>query len=459
MNLIKKLRALLAKGFATAAEKAEIRALVKDADAETQEVVADDVAKVENLPEQAASDGDIEEGVKALIKAGIEAGIAGVKAAFEADTKSIKDDVQAWLKEQAALREKKSGIYHPEVQEKRKALNIAMRGTINGVFNDDKDALQKLAEVASVKELTTDSTGSPYGGFVTNRELSAEIRYLIAEYGSARREFTTLQLQKNRYDANTLVTDVTVYWVAEGAAIKSTQVVLAQTDLSLNKLAAIATLTRELLEDEEIDLFAFIAQRVAAGFAKAEDLAFFVGDGTSTYGSYTGLVNNTSTNVVTMATGNTAFSNITADNLLDMQDKTPTPALANGKYYMHRSILSYIRKLKSTTGEYIYQEPGGSQPATLWNKPVVVVEAMPDSTQSGVSKSFVLFGDLKQATILGYKGAISVDRFNAGIVRNVADNADINLITTDREAIRWTERVGYIAIMPTAVTRLKTAAS
>ena len=75
------------------------------------------------------------------------------------------------------------------------------------------------------------------------------------------------------------------------------------------------------------------------------------------------------------------------------------------------------------------------------------------------AKVFVLFGDLKKSSLLGYKGSISVDRFNAGIVRNVADNADINLITTDREAIRWIERVGAIALLPTAVTRLKTAAA
>jgi HK97 family phage major capsid protein len=107
----------------------------------------------------------------------------------------------------------------------------------------------------------------------------------------------------------------------------------------------------------------------------------------------------------------------------------------------------------------IYQNPGQGLPATLWNKPVVLVEGMPTSAQTAVSTSFVLFGDLKKTTILGYKGAISADRFNAGVVRNVADSGDINLITSDREAIRWVERVGYIAILPTAVTRLKTAAS
>lgn len=457
-KFLKKLKALLAKGFATTAEKAELRAMLKELDADGQEVVAPDVAEVEALPEEdpkAETDEDIQKGVRDLIKAGTATAVAELKTLGE----SIKSDVEKWLGEQAALRAKKAGIYHPEVAEKRSKLNTYMRGFLNASFDNDVETIKQLNGGMSTKELTTDATGSPYGGFVVDRELSAEIRYLITQYGVARREFLGLQLAKNSYLANTLVTDVTVYWVDEGAAIKSTQAVLGQSSLTLKKLGAIVTMTRELLEDEEIDLFSFVAERVANGFAQAEDLAFFLGDGTSTYGSFTGLLKNTNTNNVAMATTNTTFAKVTADDLLNMQDATPTDALANGKYYMHRTILSYIRKLKSTTGEYIYQEPGGTQPATIWNKPVVLVEAMPTSAQTAVSKAFVLFGDLKKSSILGYKGAISADRFNAGVVRNVGDTADVNLITTDREAIRWIERVGAIAILPTAVTRLTTSAT
>ena len=459
MNFLKKLKALLAKGFATAAEKAALRAEFKDADAETQEVAQSDMEKVENLPETAEDGGqDIQKQVAALVKAGIETGTAAFKAMFEEQVKTMQDDVKKFLEDQKKARETKSGIYHPEVQEKRAGVNSYLRKFLNASFDGDIETLKTLNNM-TVKELTTDATGSPYGGYVVDRELSAEIRHLLPQYGSARQEFFTVQLSKNSYAANTLVTDVTVYWVDEAAAIKSTQVVLGQTPLTLKKLAAIVTLTRELLEDEEIDLFAFVGERVAQGFAKAEDLAFWDGDGSGTYGSFTGLLRNASTNVVNMASTKTAFSDITAENLLDMQDATPTEALANGKYYMHRSILSYVRKLKGSDGQFIYQAPGAGLPATIWNKPVVLVEAFPTSAQTAVSKNFVLFGDVKKAALLGYKGAISADRFNAGVVRNVADNADINLITTDREAIRWVERVGMVALLPTAVTRLKTAAS
>lgn len=153
----------------------------------------------------------------------------------------------------------------------------------------------------------------------------------------------------------------------------------------------------------------------------------------------------------------TTFASMDADDLLDMQDATPSGAMANAKYYMHRTILSIVRKLKDEQGQYIYQRPQDGTPGQIWDKPYVLVEVFPNKNDSAADTPFVAFGDLRKACIFGYKGAISADRFNAGVVRNVANNADINLITTDREAIRWIERVGYLALMPNCITVLKTA--
>jgi len=91
---------------------------------------------------------------------------------------------------------------------------------------------------------------------------------------------------------------------------------------------------------------------------------------------------------------------------------------------------------------------------------VVLVEAMPSISDSATDSGFVIYGDLKRGCIFGNKGAVSAKRFDAGVVTQVGDTStDINLITSDREAIRWTERVGYIRILPTAMTVLKTNAS
>jgi HK97 family phage major capsid protein len=356
---------------------------------------------------------------------------------------NVKGEVKAFMEKQAELSEKKAGMYNPEIKADRKLLNEQCR---------------KLIKTVLCKEMSTDVQGSPYAGYTVTFELSAEIRHLITNYGIARQEMLAIQLSKNSYKANDLVTDLSVFWVDEGDVIGSTQTVLGQSELVLNKLATIVSMTDELLEDEEIDLASFLTERVAEGFAKQEDLAFFAGDGTTPFGSFTGLLNNSSLNKVTLA--GTTIEGLTADDLLDMVDATPQGALANGKFYMHRSILSIVRKLKaSDSGVYIYQAPSAGNVQTIWNYPVVLVEAMPSVADDADNTGFVLFGDMKKACILGYKGAINVKQFDAGVIRNIDDNADINLITTDRQAIRWVERVGYIAILPKAMTRLLTKTS
>lgn len=448
-KILNAIKAFKKQGFASKSEKSKLAADVAKLKAEEQESIADDVAEVNDLPEEAPAtdpeDDDTEDDEAAVEE--------GVKALFNKHAKRVEDSVKAevksFIESQKALKDAKAGIYHPDVAAKRKELSDRFRDITKSLLAGDD---------AKMKEMTSDDSGSPYAGYTVDSELSAEIRHLITEYGVARREMTALPLSKGSYKANDLATDVTTYWVDEGAVIGSTQAVLGQEELTLKKIGAIVTMTSELLEDTEIDFIAFLASRVAEGIAKGEDEAFFKGDGTSAYGSFTGLLEATDVNEVVLA--GTTFASMDADDLLDMIDETPSGALANAKFYYHRTIKSILRKLKSTQGEYIYQAPSQSGPATVWGYPEVLVEAMPSKTDTAADTSFVLFGDLRQACIFGYKSSgIVASRFNSGVVRNVADNADINLITTDREAIRWVERVGYIRIIPTAVTKLTTAAA
>lgn len=450
-EFLKYVRSLEKAGVATPEEKAKALKLFKSLDEEDQKVLQEDIDKVEAMDEPAADNGadagdeeaqeELEKSLKQLIKGNVN---SEVKSAVE----TIKSEVKEWLDEQKAASTKKAGIYHPQVQEKRAKLNQYIRDFSSALLEND---------FAKVKELTTDASGSPYGGYVVDSELSAEIRHLITEYGVARREMTTVQLSKNTYKANDLTTDVTVGWVDEGAAIASTQVVIGQGTLELKKLGAIVTLTRELLEDQEIDLFAFVGSRVAEGFAYEEDKEFFVGDGTV----FTGILNASGVVASNMPTGAStdAFTDMDADDLLAMIEAAPQIVRRTGKFYMHHSIMNLVRKLKDSQGAYIFQRPSESGPATIWGRPVVEVEVMPTVSDSAPSTKFVIFGDLTRSSILGYRSGLAMDRFNAGVVRNVANNADINLITTDREAIRWIERVGVLHVLPGAVVVMATGAT
>jgi HK97 family phage major capsid protein len=377
------------------------------------------------------------EALKGYVKAEVALGVEKAKSEIEAE-------ILAWKAEQKALAEKKAGIFAEGVSENRVKTNSYLKKLSSAVISGD---------VASLKELTTGDAGEN----IVDRELSAEIRHLQTEYGVARREMFAVQLTKNSYDANALVTDVSVSWVAEGNVIPTVRVVLNQEELKLKKLAAIASMSRELLEDQEIDLFAFIATRVAEGFAKAEDRAFFAGEGSedTTNGGFTGLLFNEDIEEVVLSG---ALSTLTVEKIYEMIDELPAGAQANAKFYGNRTIKTKIRLLKDGEGRYIYQDPiNAGSFATLAGKPWVDVEAMPRADELSAGDGFLLYGDLKKSSILGYKGGIAVDRSNSAIVRNVANNADVNTFTTDREAIRWVSRVGAITILPEAVVVLRTA--
>lgn len=426
---------------------------------ETKKVKEEEV-KEKDVEETEDNGEDVNEEEKAIAKetVGVIKGelekLVGSKLSEE--VASIKEEIKSYIEDQKSAKELKSGVYNPEAGVDVKARNKYVRALFGAALTNRTEDLEENTGL-SRKELTTDSTGSPYGGYVVDSELSAEIRHLETEYGVAQREMSVVPLSKNSYKANELVTDVTVYWVDEGSSIDSTQVVLGQETLELKKLGAIVTMTSELIEDQEIDLWGFLKERIAEGFAKAKDEAFFIGDGSGTYGSFTGLLENGSISEVE-ASGD-AFADLTADDLMDLKSAAPQSVRKTGKYYMNETIMNLVRVLKDNNERYIFQEPSATGPATIWGRPVVEVEVMPDTDDTAAETPFVLFGDLKRACILGQKGGLVTDMFDAGIIRNVADNDDINLITTDRKAIRIKERTGYICILPSAVKKLVTTAS
>jgi HK97 family phage major capsid protein len=364
---------------------------------------------------------------------------------LDSEVSKMKSDIEAWLEKQAELAKAQSGNKNPDIAQKHAKFNTYLKALSGALLTGDE---------AKLKEMTTDAEGSPFAGYAVDSELSAEIRHLTTTFGVARREFFATALSKNSYDANALATDVSVAWVSEAGVIPSTQIVLNQEELKLKKLAAIVSLTRELIEDQEVDLFSFIATRVAEGFAGAEDRAFFTGAGGSdtANGAYTGLLNQTLEEV---EIAGDSVADITADSIYELADTLPEGAHAGAKFYMNRTILSVIKLIKDGDGRYIYQNPLDEKygQGTLIGYPVVLVEAMPKASDVEEDDSFILFGDLKKTAILGYKSGIVADRFNAGVIRNVAGNGDINLITTDREAIRWISRVGFITILPEACVK------
>jgi len=321
-------------------------------------------------------------------------------------------------------------------------------------------------DLVKMKALTTADDDTPKAGYTVPTELYNEIIRLMQGdpvYGIARKEMRYLPFSGpgNTRDITTLASSVTMYWTDEKAAKTSSQPVFGRVQQILKKLTAIVPMTEEILEDTAINLPGLIAELVAEKTAQEEDEQFFNGTGAP----WTGICNNGSVTFQTMGAG-LGFSDIDADDLLDMQDAGLVGAHAGAKYYMHRTIFSYVRKLRETVlvagdreGAYIYQRPQGEIPATIWDYPFELVEGMPDKNDNAANKGFVIFGNLKKYAILGDKGGMKVKLLTEAVIVDTDGQTTLNLATQDAIAYRFVQRVGYVLPLPTAIVVLRTSAT
>ena len=323
-----------------------------------------------------------------------------------------------------------------------------------------------LGDIAQMRALTTSEADTPKAGYTIPSELFNEIIRLMQgdpTYGIARKEMRYLPFSGpgNTRDITTLASSVTMTWTTEAIAKTATQPVFGRVQQVVKKLACIVPMTEELIEDTAINMPGLIAELVAEKTAQEEDEQFFDGTGAP----WTGIVNNGSVTAVTMGAA-LGFDDITAENLLDMQDAGLVGAHAGAKYFLHRTIFSYIRKLREDSiaagdglGAFIYQRPANGLPGEIWNYPYVLVEGMPDKDDNAANKGFVIFGNLAKYAILGDKGGMKVKLLTEATITDTDRQTSINLGQQDMIAYRFVERVGYVLPLPTALVVLKTSAT
>lgn len=441
MNFKELLKSVLEKGFCSEEKKAEFSAKYFLLNQESQEEVKKDMSTLLNLPTKSAEQ-EVENTLSEIVD----------KKTSEI-AKEVEGRVQKLLDEHKKQAKNQIGAYSETSRKNksRKMANEYLTNTLKSIVFKGTDLGN--TSFARAKELFT--TTPSEGGYTVGETLDAEIRRLVNKFGVSAQEFNTVTFKGSVYKATTLITNVLTFWVDEGDTIKSTGVALGQEELRIKKLAAIAAITKELLLETEIDFVSFIGTLVAESFAQKEDLAFFVGDGTPAFGGHTGILNVAGTSAVVSASDQ--FSGITVEEIRGMQDVLPSSALNGAKYYCHRSIVSLWRGLKDGSGAYLVDQTKGTK-LTIDGYEVVPVEAMPKASDDAPSTKFVVFGNLKLAVIRGIRGGIEIAESNSAVVRNVADNADVNMFTSDRTAIRWTNQVGAIVILPAGVATLATKA-
>lgn len=391
------------------------------------------------------------EGAKKLVTKAIEDAMKAGNLAKKVDEIATELSVKFMAGAQEARKKAIDAGAGDKKTDKQKTADEKTRAFIKALISGDK---------VSAKAMTTETEGvapdDANSGILIPVDVRNEvIRIAQDQFGLARRDMLYLPFSGpgNTRTVPALGTSVSVFWTEEGEKKQSTQPKFALVTQTLKKLAAIVPFTEEILEDSAINLTSLIAQLFAEAVAKEEDLQFFAGTGSP----WTGILNNANVNIVTQASGD--VSQITAEDLLDMIDATPTGAEKGAKFYFHRTVLSVIRKLKDANGQYIFQSPANSLPGSIWDFPYETSDAFPAVGDVSTGEAYVLFGNLKIGAIFGDKQQLRVKLLDQATITDVDGSTVINLAEQDMLALRVVERVGYVVAVPKALTVLKAAAT
>ena len=208
-------------------------------------------------------------------------------------------------------------------------------------------------------------------------------------------------------------------WVEEEGLIPESDDTFGQVSLGAYKLATMIKISDELLNDSAFDMENYIAREFARRIATKEEEAFFIGDGAS---KPIGIFNDTGGADVGITTTGTS---IRADDIIDLYYSLRAPYRKNAQFVMNDSTVKAIRKLKDTTGQYLWQVSlQAGQPDTILNRPLRTSSYIPEIQANA---KVMAFGDYKYYWISDRQGR-SFQRLN----ELFAQNGQIGFLGTQR---------------------------
>ncbi|MET9086158.1 phage major capsid protein [Streptomyces sp. NPDC004237] len=225
--------------------------------------------------------------------------------------------------------------------------------------------------------------------------------------------------------------------VTEGNTISASDPTFGQIPLGAYKYGTLIQVSRELLDDTGVDLEGYLASQAGRALGNAFGAHAITGTGTS---QPRGVVTDATLGVTGGSGVGGAFS---GDNIIDLFYSVIAPYRASQscKWIMKDSTVGAARKLKDTTGQYIWQPSlTAGAPDMLLGKPVLT-----DPNVAGVALSAksVLFGDFSQFFVR-FAGGVRFERsddyaFNSDLVTFRA------LMRADSSLVDLTGAVKYFA--------------
>lgn len=318
---------------------------------------------------------------------------------FISEVKSFHGDVKASLQHQeerlAMLNQKSLAPRRPALSAQAEVEPPHVKAFDAYLRSGDDDGLRGL--MLEGKAMST--AVSADGGYLVDPQTADRIRSILLSSASLRAVANVVQVEASSFDVLIDRTDVGSGWAAETAAVtESSTPTVERISIKLHELSAMPKASQRLLDDSAFDVEAWLAEKIATRFTRAEALAFISGDGADKPKGIlnAGKVANASWgwgSLGYVATGAAAdFSSSNAsDCIVNLVYALGAAYRANGTFIMNSKTAGAVRKMKDADGRFMWGDSLQSgQPAQLMGYPVLICEDMPDV---GANAYPIAFGD------------------------------------------------------------------
>lgn len=290
---------------------------------------------------------------------------------------------------------------------------------------------QKNPLVTDALQVGTDTEG----GYLAPDEFEQTLVEALEEENIFRKLAHVIKTSSGDRKIPVVASKGTASWIDEEAAIPESDPSFSQITIGAHKLGTMIKVSGELLNDSVFDLEGYIAQEFGRRLGSAEEEAFLVGDGV---GKPVGIFHNTGGGTVGVTAA--AATTLTADELIDLFYALRTPYRKNASFLMNDATVKLIRKLKDSTGQYLWQPSlTAGTPDTVLGRPVYTSTFVPVAKGGALT---VAFGDFSHYWIADRQGR-TLQRLN----ELFAGTGQVGFMAT--------QRVDGKLILPEAVQLLK----
>ncbi|WP_441230060.1 phage major capsid protein [Tardiphaga sp. 215_C5_N2_1] len=311
-----------------------------------------------------------------------------------------------------------------EAPTEAKSFNSYLRRGDNGVGADEAKMLR--AGVA------------PQGGYLAPNEFRTEFIRDLTLFSPIRALATVKQTSHGSVTLQKRTGITNAKWKGEIEAQEESGPSFGQVEIVARELTTYVDVSNQLLADAVVDVDAEVRLALAEDFGQKEGLAFVKGDGVS---QPAGIMSDASVSYI----ANGHATNLSADALIGLVYSLPAFYRNRGTFVLNGSTLAAIRKLKDTTGQYLWQPAyQAGQPETILGRPVAEAVDM-DDVASGTFP--VLFGDIATAYRI-------VDRTDLSVLVN-----PYLLATNSVTRMHASRRVGGGVVQANAVKKLRMTTS